>query len=176
MPFCSQNPKNDHFALLVIWSNFLRSCGLNLIKLFMWVYNVDVDQKSWGLTVYWPQLTFSPIQLIFRSTVQLTGQNLIQSLKLGMRNLRGPKWSMKVTWGTGSPKIPVQTQTLISGHQCKEMSWVEQTLILSGVQRFLWGWILIKWEGKFWGTIDAPVQSSWTWRVRFASLSYVTRR
>ena len=73
LPLCSQNPKNDHFALLVIWSNFLWNCDPNLIKWFIWVHNVDVVQISWGLTVNWPQLTFSPIQLISRSTVQLTG-------------------------------------------------------------------------------------------------------
>ena len=76
LPLCSQNPKNDHFALLVIWSNFLWNCDPNLTKWFIWVHNVDVGQFSWGLTVNWPQLTFSPIQLISRSTVQLTGQNL----------------------------------------------------------------------------------------------------
>ena len=81
LPLCSQNPKNDHFALLVIWSNFLWSCDPNLIKWFIWVHNVDVGQKSWGLTVNWPQLTFSPIQLISRSTVQLTGQRLESRLE-----------------------------------------------------------------------------------------------
>ena len=81
LPFCNQNPKNDHFALLMIWSNFLRSCCPNLIKWFIWVYNVDVDQKLWGLTVNWPQLTFSPIQLISRSTVQLTGQKFDSRLE-----------------------------------------------------------------------------------------------
>ena len=47
-------------ALLMIWSNFLRSCGPNLIKWFIWAYNVDVDKTLWGLTVNWPQLTFFP--------------------------------------------------------------------------------------------------------------------
>ena len=50
LPLCSQNPKNDHFALLVIWSNFLWNCDPNLIKWSMWVYNVDVGQFSWDLT------------------------------------------------------------------------------------------------------------------------------
>ena len=81
LPLCSQNPKNDHFALLVIWSNFLWNCDPNLIKWFIWVHNVDVGQISWGLTVNWPQLTFSPIQLISRSTVQLTGQRLESRLE-----------------------------------------------------------------------------------------------
>ena len=76
LPLCSQNPKNDHFALLVIWSNFLWNCHPNLIKWSMWVHNVDVGQFSWDLTVNWPQLTFSPIQLISRSTVQLIEQKL----------------------------------------------------------------------------------------------------
>ena len=73
--------KNDHFALLVIWSNFLWNCDPNLIKWSIWVHNVDVGQFSWDLTVNWPQLTFSPIQLISRSTVQLTGQNLESRLE-----------------------------------------------------------------------------------------------
>ena len=81
LPLCSQNPKNDHFALLMIWSNFLWNCDPNLIKWSIWVHNVDVDQISWDLTVNWPQLTFSPIQLISRSTVQLTGQNLESRLE-----------------------------------------------------------------------------------------------
>ena len=59
----------------------MRSCGPNLIKWFIWVYNVDVDKKLWGLTLNWPQLTFSPIQLIFRSTVQLTGQKFDSRLE-----------------------------------------------------------------------------------------------
>ena len=59
LPLYSQNPKNDHFALLVIWSNFLWNCDPNLIKWSIWVHNVDVGQKSWGLTVNWPYLTFS---------------------------------------------------------------------------------------------------------------------
>ena len=80
-PSIVKNPNFDHFAFLMIWSNFLRSCGPNLIKWFIWVYNVDVDQKLWGLTVNWPQLTFSPIQLIFRSTVQLTGQKFDSRLE-----------------------------------------------------------------------------------------------
>ena len=67
---------------------------------------------------------------------------------------------MKATLSIESQKIPVQTQTLISSQQCKEMSWAEQTLILYGVQRVLWGEILIKWEGKFWGKTTSPVQSS----------------
>ena len=62
---------------------------------------------------------------------------------------------MKVTFSIGGPKIHVQTQTLISSQECKEMSWVEQTIIL-----VLWGEILIKGEGKFWGTTTAPIQSS----------------
>ena len=45
LPLYSQNPKNHHFALLVIWYNFLWNCGPNLIKWFIWVYNVDVGQK-----------------------------------------------------------------------------------------------------------------------------------
>ena len=73
--------KNYQFALLVIWSNFLWNCDPNLIKWFMWVHNVDVGQFSWDLTVNWPQLTFSPIQLISRSTVQLTGQRLESRLE-----------------------------------------------------------------------------------------------
>ena len=81
LPFCSQNPKNDHFALLMIWSNFLRSYGPNLIKWFIWVYNVDVDKTLWGLTVNWPHLTFFPIQLICRSTVQLIGQKIDSKLE-----------------------------------------------------------------------------------------------
>ena len=80
------------------------------------------------------------------------GKNLIQGLKLGMSNIRSPTWSIKVTLSIGSSRIPVQTQTLISGHQCKEMSWAEQTPIWSWIQRVLWGEILIIWEGKFWGT------------------------
>ena len=81
LPLCSQNLKNDHFALLVIWSNFLWNCDPNFIKWLIWVHNVDVGQNSWGLTVNWPQLTFSPIQLISRSTVQLTGQSLESRLE-----------------------------------------------------------------------------------------------
>ena len=81
LTLCSQNPKNDHFALLMIWSNFLWNCDPNLIKWSIWVHNVDVGQFSWDLTVNWPQLTFSPIQLISRSTVQLTGQNLESRLE-----------------------------------------------------------------------------------------------
>ena len=81
LPLYSQNPKNDHFALLVIWSNFLWSCGPNLIKWFIWVYNVYVGQNSWGLIVNWPQLTFSPIQLIYMSIVQLTGQKFDSRLE-----------------------------------------------------------------------------------------------
>ena len=56
----NQNLKNDHFALLVIWSNFLWNCGPNLITWFIWVHNVVVGQNSWGLTVNWFQLTFFP--------------------------------------------------------------------------------------------------------------------
>ena len=81
LPLYSQNPKNDHFALLVIWSNFLWNCDPNLTKWFIWVQYVDVGQKSWGLAVNWPRLTFPPIQLISRSTVQLTGQRLESRLE-----------------------------------------------------------------------------------------------
>ena len=81
LPLCSQNPKNDHFALLVIWSSFWWNCDTNLTKWFMWVHYVDVGQKSWRLTVNWPQLTFSPIQLISRTTVQLIGQRFESRLK-----------------------------------------------------------------------------------------------
>ena len=37
-------------------------------------------------------------------------------------------------------------------------------------------WFVEKEEGKFWGTTVAPVQSSWTWRVRLASLPFATWR
>ena len=46
----SQNPNFDHFALLMIWSNFLRNYGPKLIKWYIRVYNVDMDQKLWSLT------------------------------------------------------------------------------------------------------------------------------
>ena len=36
-PFSVKNPNFDHFALLMIWSNFLRSCDPNLIKWYIWV-------------------------------------------------------------------------------------------------------------------------------------------
>ena len=49
------------FPLLMIWSNFLRSCDPNLIKWYIGSYNVVVDQKLWSLTVNWPWLTISPI-------------------------------------------------------------------------------------------------------------------
>ena len=81
LPLYTQNPKNDHFALLVIWSNFLWNYRPNLIKWFIWVLDVDVGQNSWGLTVNWPQLTFSPIQMISRSTVQLTEQEFESRLE-----------------------------------------------------------------------------------------------
>ena len=54
LPLCSQNPKNDYFALLVIWSSFLWNYDPNLNKWFIWVHNVDVGQISWGLIVNWP--------------------------------------------------------------------------------------------------------------------------
>ena len=44
-----KNPKNDHFALLVIWSNFLWNYDPNLINCHIWVQNVDMDKnyKVW---------------------------------------------------------------------------------------------------------------------------------
>ena len=80
-PSAVKTLKMTILPLLVIWSNFLWNCDPNLTKWFIWVHNVDVGQKSWGLTVNWPQLTFSPIQLISRSTVQLTGQKFDSRLK-----------------------------------------------------------------------------------------------
>ena len=53
LPFLSQNPNFDHFALLMNWSNFLRNYGTNLIKWHIWAHNVDMDQNLWSLTVNW---------------------------------------------------------------------------------------------------------------------------
>ena len=36
-PFSVKNPNFDHFALLMIWSNFWRNCDANLIKWYIWV-------------------------------------------------------------------------------------------------------------------------------------------
>ena len=119
------------------WKSWLFKLTFDFLNLFMikldifecidelWYLKLNVDQKVkvWLLVL---QLTFSPIRLILGHLSNWLGKNLIQSLKLGMGNLIGPTWSMEVTWGIGSPKIPVQTQTLISGHQCKEMSWADQ--------------------------------------------------
>ena len=176
LPLCSQNPKNDHFALLMIWSNFLWNCDPNLIKWSIWVHNVDVGQISWGLTVNWPQLTFSPIQLISRSTVQLTGQNFDLRLETwhGQSCMSNMKYESH--FGHCRSKNPCVNSNPNLGQQYKEMSWAEQTLAWSWVPRVLWWEMLIKWEGKFWGTTVAPVQSSWTWRVSLASLPFVTRR
>ena len=49
--FSVKNPNFDHFALLMIWSNFLRSCGPNLTKWYIWVHIVDIGQNLWSLTV-----------------------------------------------------------------------------------------------------------------------------
>ena len=118
----------------MIWSKFLRNYGPNLIKWYIWVYNIDVDQKLWSLTVNWPWLTFFPQYSWFLGQLSnWLSKNVIQGLKFVMSNLRGPRWCMKVIWSIEGPKILVQTQTLISVYECKVMPWAEQnpTLVLS---------------------------------------------
>ena len=68
--------KTLKMTILPFWWSDQISCGVMVQNWSngSWVHNIDVGQNSWGLTVNWPQLTFSPIQLISRSTVKLTGQ------------------------------------------------------------------------------------------------------
>ena len=127
-PLYSQNPKNDHFALLVIWSNFLWNCGPNLIKWSIWVYNVDVDQNLWGLTVNWPQLTFSPIQLISRSTVQLTGQKFDSRLETWYGKTYESNMKYESQFEHWRSKNPCANSNPSLGQRCNEVSWAEQTL------------------------------------------------
>ena len=97
---------------------YLKNCDPNLINWHILFHNVDMDQKFWSLTPSWTQLTFCPIQLILGQLVNWLSKNVIQSLKLDMSNVEGPKWSMKVIWGIKSSIILVQSQPLIFCHQC----------------------------------------------------------
>ena len=52
-----------------------------LIKWWMWLQNIYVDQKSWSLTICWPQLTFCSIQLIFNHRGNWLSKLVMQGLK-----------------------------------------------------------------------------------------------
>ena len=80
---------------------FLMNHEQILIKWWILIQNLDVDQKSWSLTVCWPQLTFSPIQLILSHL-----SNLLS--KLG--DLEDTK---KATWDLGNPIFLEKYKTLV---------------------------------------------------------------
>ena len=151
LPLYSQNPKNDHFALLVIWSNFLWNYDPNLIKWFIWVHNVDVNQISWGLTVNWPQLTFPQYSWFFRSTVQLTGQRSESRLETWYGQTCEPNMRHESQIGYCRSKYPCANSNPSLGQQCKEGSWAEQTLAWSWIPRVLWWESVDEMRGKILG-------------------------
>ena len=140
------------------WSDqiFLWNYGPNLIKWFIWVHNVNVGQISWGLTVNLPQLTFFPIQLISRSTVQLTGQRLESRLETWY----GSTWESNMKHESHlrhfrSKHLCANTNPNL-GQQCKEESWAEQTLTWSWAPRVLWWENVKEMGGKILGYNSCP--------------------
>ena len=110
---------------------------------------------------------------------------------LRMRAKNPNSWSnVKETfaWSKSSQNQPNPTQTVwIVLEPWKPMKtlilsdWREKSVwpILEPVWKIrkrlkLW-FLMEKYEGKFWGTTVSHVQSSWTWRVRLASLPFATR-
>ena len=84
-----------------------------LIKWWMWLQNVDVDQKSWSLTVCWPQLTFYSTQSTVDHLSIWLSNFALWGLKLDMGIIWDMWDTMKSTWGLRSSISLEETKTLV---------------------------------------------------------------
>ena len=137
----------------MIWMLSLRNYDQPLINWWIWLQNVDVGQKSWSLTVCWPQLTFYPIQLIFSHLSNWLSKFVMQDLKLGMSIFGGLWWTMKFIWGIRNPIFLVKIKTLILWSQCLWGEFVWSTHENPLAFEIFYDKCIQKREGKIWGTI-----------------------
>ena len=127
---CLCTVKTLRMTILPFWWSDQISCGI-VVPTWSndsWVHNVDVGQNAWGLIVNCPQLTFSPIQLISRSTVQLTGQKLESRLETWYEQTYESTMKYESQFEHWRSKNPYANSNPYLGHQCKEMPWAVQTL------------------------------------------------
>ena len=103
----------SNFWLLMNYEHFLRNHDQNFIKWWISLQNVDVDQKSWSLTVYRSQLTFDLIQLISSHLSNWLSKLVMQGMKIGMSILKEILGTMEITWGLQNPNFFVKNETLV---------------------------------------------------------------
>ena len=126
-----------------------------LIKWWMWIQNIDVDQKPWNLTVDWSMLSFYPIQLIFTHLSNWLSKLVKQGLKPDMRILWSIWGTMKPTWSIRSSISFEKNKTLVVGESLRRRTCLinpwEVLSIWNSYEHEGVSWINLswKWEGKF---------------------------
>ena len=129
---------------------FLMNHDQPLIKWWMWPQNVDVNQKSWGLTVCWPQLSFYPIQLIFNHLNHWLSKLVMQGLKLGMRFLGDIRRTMNPIWDLGNPIFLEKYKTLVMSPLLRRRIYLINSWATLSIWEFLEN-VLNKMRGKILG-------------------------